>query len=411
MLFNFSLEDSLHYFLKRESTQFFLSIAIRYLAMGMVGIFEPIYLYIHFNNSIAYVLFFWSAYSGIFALGCVFGGKIMAKLGLKRTMLLSHFFYFAYFICLFFIEAGFWIIGLAVFIRSIGAILFWPAFHTDFIRFTKGEKRARHVSKMSVVSLVAGIISPIIGGLILAGLGYMTLFTVVLVTLLASSFPLFLSKERFEIYTDDYKKAWQRILKNRDTTFALFSLGVEAGTDFIIWPLFIFILGINYEVMGGISTVSFLIAALFALYMGRITSKRNKAKLLNIGSILLSIAWLLKILVRNTISAFLGQNFYRICKTYALIPFRTTLYDKAAAKKAEADEFIIYREMAIHISRFFYFFVLGLLFLFFLNKGIEELNMLRATFILAMIGALGFSFLSKPRPFSFNKIIKIKLNK
>jgi len=399
MFGDFAIEDLFDYFLKRESTQFFVSIAIRSLAMGMVAIFEPIYLYIYFGNSIAHVLFFWAAFSGIFALIVVLGGRAMEKFGLKRVMLFSNFFYFAFYICLFFINASFIMLPPAIIMGAFGSALFWPAFHTDFIRFTQGEHRALGVSKMSVVSLCAGIISPVVGGLILASLGYAGLFTVVLVTLFASSFPLFLSKERHEVYTDSYKKAWSRIRKNKDVSFALGSLSIEAGIDFFIWPIFLFTLGITYREIGSISTVALLFAACFAWYIGRLTNRGNKNILLNIGSVLLAIACVVEFFIKDVISTLLAQNPYRISKTSALIPFRTILYNKAAAKKSQADEYIIYREIIMHITRFFFFMILGTIFLFFPMP-------IRYVFFISAIAALGYSFLAKPRLFSISKLFK-----
>lgn len=401
MLVGIAIEDLFNYLLKRESTQFFVSMAIRSLAVGMVGIFEPVYLYIYFGHSISYTLFFWGIYSGVFALSVVLGGKAMEKFGLKRAMLLSNFFYFAYYICLFFIQASFWMIPLAILVRAIGASLFWPAFHTDFIRFTKGEHRAKGVSSMSIISLLAGILSPIIGGFVLAGLGYASLFVVVLITLFVSTFPLFLSKERYEVYTDTYEGAWSRIRKNKDMSFALGCLSIEAGTDFIIWPIFIISLGVTYEELGGICTFALFIAAFFAWYVGRISTRRNKRTLLNIGSVLLSISCAAEFFIKDAVSAFLAQNFYRVSKTTALIPFRTILYDRAAAKKDNADEFIIYREIVIHSSRALFFIFLGIIFFFVAIP-------LKYVFFLAALAALGYSFLAKPRLFSFNRIIKIK---
>ena len=393
MFLEFSFEDISNYFLKTESSQFFVSVAIRYLALGMVAIFEPIYLYLYFGRSISHVLLFWAAFSGIFALTVVFGGRIMAKIGLKKTMLLSNFFFFGYYICLFFIEDFFLLAPMAIILRAIGATLFWPAFHTDFIRFSKAGRRAEHVGKMSAVCLTAGILGPIIGGFILAGLGYATLFTVVLVTLFVSTFPLFLSKERHENYSDSYKQAWKRIWKNKDESLALASLGIESGIDSFIWPIFIFVLGISYKEMGGISTFALFVSALFAFFMGKITAKKNRFKLLNIGSSLLAFSWVIKCFVMNTMSAFLAQNFYRISKTIALIPFRTILYDKAASRKEYADEFIVYREIIINISRFFFLMFLAGVFFF--------VNQINLSFIIAVIASAGFSFLAKPRLFSF----------
>jgi len=400
MLGDFAIEDLFSYLLKRESTQFFVSMAIRTLAMGMVSIFEPVYLYIFFGRSLAHVLFFWAAYSGIFAIFVVLGGRSMERFGLKKTMLLSNFFFFAFYICLFFADVSIVMLPLAILARAFGAALFWPAFHTDFIRFTKGENRAKGVSKMSVVSMSAGIISPVVGGLILAGLGYPGLFTVVLVTLFASSFPLFLSKERYEVYTDSYKQAWARIRKNKDMSFALGSLSIEAGIDFFIWPVFLFTLGISYRQLGSISTFALFVATFFAWYMGKLATQKDKNLLLNIGSVMLAIACFLQVFVRDVISAFLAQNLYRISKTFALIPFRTILYNKAASKKTQADEYIIYREIIIHIIRFFCFMILGTIFLIFPAIRIKYI------FIISAIAALGYSFLAKPRLFSVDKLFR-----
>jgi len=130
--------------------------------------------------------------------------------------------------------------------------------------------------------------------------------------------------------------------------------------------------------------------------MGKAASGKEKPRLLNMGSVFLSVAWAIKYFVVSAFSAFLAQSIYRIAKTAVLIPFRTILYNKAADKKAEADEFIIYREIILHISRFFFFVLLAGVFLIY-----PKINM---SFIIAAVAAIGFSFLAKPRLFSFKKL-------
>jgi len=95
MPYRFSPEILLQYFLKRESTQFFVSVAIRYLALGMVGIYEPIFIYLYFNRSLPLTLLFWAGVYGLFGLLVVLGGKTMARIGLKHAMLISHFSFLA----------------------------------------------------------------------------------------------------------------------------------------------------------------------------------------------------------------------------------------------------------------------------------------------------------------------------
>jgi hypothetical protein len=143
MPFSFAPTHFLHYLLKREVTQFFTSMAIRYLALGMVVIFEPIYLYFYFDKSLSLTLLFFAAIYGLFALTVVYGGKIMAKIGLKHTILLSHFFFVGYFFCLLFLYQSFWLIVLAIILKMVGMLLFWPAFHIDFMRFSDIGYRGR----------------------------------------------------------------------------------------------------------------------------------------------------------------------------------------------------------------------------------------------------------------------------
>lgn len=383
----------LHYLLKREATQFFTSIAIRYLAIGMILIFEPIYIYFYFGKSLSLALLFFGIIHGLYGVLVVYGGKIMAKIGLKHSMLFSNFFFFGYYICLFFLPQSFILIPFAIILKAFGMTFFWPAFHTDFARFSEKDHRGMEVGKMNIAILAPVIISPIIGGWVLTVFNYPVLFVLVILVLLASAIPLFLSREVHEIYTDSYEKAWSRIFKkeNRNTSLAFAFNGMEVAMNFYLWPLFMAILAIQYSVMGWITSISLMFSALFILYIGKITDSGNRFKLLNIGSFLTSIAWIIKYFVVTPFGVFLSHILYGICRSAAGIPFQTILYDKAALKGAEADEFIIYREIILNISRFFLFIALAIFFFF-----IPKINL---AFLLAAVFSLGFMLLGSPPKF------------
>jgi MFS family permease len=387
----------LHYFLKREPSQFFTSIAIRSLALGMILIFEPIYLYLYFGKSLSLTLLFFGAAYGLYGLLAVYGGKIMAKIGLCRIILISHFFFFGYYLSLFFIQSFFLLAPLAIILRAVGMMFFWPAFHTDFVRFSEKERQGETVGKMNIVYSAPTIFSPIIGGAVLNLGGYSSLFIAVLVVLLASAIPLFLSKETQTIYTDSYQKAWSRIFKkeNRKTNFAFIADSLEYTIDCYLWPLFMFVLSIGYATMGGITTFALAAAAFFTFYMGKMSDTVERPWFLNVGSIWTSISWLIKYFVITPFDAFLAQTLYRISRTSASIPFQAIFYEKAALKGAEADEFIIYREILTNISRCFLFLILAGLFFF-----VAKINI---AFIIAAVLSLGFMFLGKPPKLNLSK--------
>ena len=387
----------LSHFLKKEANQFFLSISIRSLAFGMILIFEPIYLYYYFDKSLPLTLLFFGLIHGLYGILSVFGGKIMSKIGFDWAMLISHFFFFGYYFLLSFINFSVFFVPLAIIVKPIAMALFWPSYHTNFTRFSKRDQRGVEVGKKNIAVLIPAILGPILGGLILANFGYPILFSSLLVVLLISAIPLFFHREKLEVYTDVYQKAWQRIFKkeNRKSSLAFASSSIEAGINAYLWPLFMAVLAISYISMGGIISFSIFVSVLFTLYMGRISDTINRAKLLNIGALLTSISWVIKYFAVTPFSAFLAQAFYRLCRASADIPFQTFFYEKAALKGSEADEFIISREIIVNISRFFALIFLAGIFLIF-----PEINL---AFILAAVISFGFVFLGKPPKLQINK--------
>lgn len=395
MFFHFFPIHFFRHLLKTEASQFFTSIAIRNLALGMILIFEPIYLYLYFGKSLSLTVLFFAAVFGLYGLLVVFGARIMAKTGLRKSMLISHFFFFSYYLCLFFFNQFFLLTALAIILKAVGMILFWPAFHIDFALFSKKEHRGRQVGKLSIAGSIPIIISPILGGWILTMFGYPGLFTTVLIVLFASAIPLFLSKKKRVIYTDSFIEAWQRVFKkeNRQTSLAFISSALEGAINCYLWPLFMFILAISYAAMGGITSFALVASLIFTLYMGKISDTKERNWVLNIGAVWTSIAWIIKYFVTTSFDAFLAHTLYRICRTSSGIPFQTIFYEKTAQRGHEADEFIIYYEIVINISKFFFLAGLAGIFLIFPYVNIA--------FLIAAVLSLGFMFLGKLPKFKF----------
>jgi len=391
MSFYFPSVHFLQYFLKREATQFFLSVAIRKLALGMILIFEPIYIFLFFQKNLPLTLLFFAGTYGIYGILVVFFGKILNKIGLKHAILISHFFYFGYYLSLYFLPQYWYLIIISLILRSLGMSFFWPAFHIDFCRFSEKTHQGKEVGKLNLVSVIPGIFAPAIGGWILERFNYAVLFTVVLIVLFTSTLPMFLSKEIHIIYSDSFKKAWERIFdkKNKRLNIAFLSVGVEWGINIILWPLFMLVLGIKYGTMGWIITFSLGMVALFGLYLGSVSDRlKKRVQLLNIGTVLTSISWILKYFVTGPFTALLSHTLYRICRVTARIPYHTFFYEKASLKGEDMEEFIIYREIVHNISRSFSLIFLSIFFYF-----VPKINI---AFLVASFFSLGFMFLGIP---------------
>lgn len=390
-----------HYFdylLKRDVTKFYIAMSIRNLALGMVVLFEPIYIYLYFDKFLPFTLIFFALIYGGYGLLAPFGGRIMAKIGLTKSILASLFFYFAYFLCLFLFPVSFWFVPLSIIIIIFGLLLFWPAFHTDFARFSSGGSRGGDVGKLNVVRLLPMIISPILGGWILVLFGYPILFAMVLVVLLASIIPLLYSKENHEKYTDSYKGAWKRAWKRQNiaTSIAFATNGLEIIIYALFWPLFLFSLAITFESMGAMASFALIISSLFMLYIGRVSDTTERPWLLNVGALWTSISWIIKYFVATTFDAFLAHTLYRLSRSAAAVPFQTFFYEKASSKKEEADEFIVNREIIVNVTRFVFLMLVALVFWVFPFIPINGI------FFGAAILSLGFMFAGKMPRFSLN---------
>jgi MFS family permease len=390
-------QQYLHYLLNRDVTKLYMAILIRNLALGMVSLFEAIYIFLYFQESLPGTLFYYALIFGLYGVMAPLGGAFMAKFGIKRSILFSYVFYISFYILLFFIDASWVFMVLSVLAGSFAMLFFWPAFHTDFVRFSSSKQRGQESGRVNVAMLFPTIIAPVLGGVIVSVFGFPVLFLVVGVVLFASAIPLFYSKEHVEVYVDSYSGAWKRVWqrKNLKLSIGLFSQGVEFSVNFLIWPLFLFTISIGYSEIGGIASFALVASTLFMLYAGRLSDTVERSWLLNMGAVWTATAWILKYFVMTPFSALLAQAIYLVSRAAARVPFWTYFYEKAAEKGEEADEFIIYHEIVVNCGIGLVFAALAGIFLLVVSMPLQ------VTFLMAGILALGISFVGSPPRIKF----------
>lgn len=368
----------------KELTELYVSHTLRRFVLAMICIFEPVYLFLYFDRSFSKTLLFFAGIAGLYGLFVPFGAKIMVGLGLKKAMLWSIPFIFLYYLVLWQIELFFLFPLLAIALKFIYSLFYWPAYHTDLARFSKREIRGEQVGASTVIYNLASVAGPFIGGLVLYKLGFPVLFVVVLILLLVSAVPLFFSREVHEVYTDSYKKAFKEIFNNKES-IAFGAFGFSAGVDMFVWPIFMFILAINYESMGLIVSGALALSLIFTLYIGKAVDRLSRKRMLKIGSILTAFAWFFKTFVRTSLDAFLAHTIYRFAFVACGVPFRAIMYDEASRDKRIMDRFIVFREMSHNLGRAAIFIILAIIFFYIPVSRIYFIFPLAAIFTLFFI--------------------------
>lgn len=360
------------YTLNRELTQLYASIALRNFTLGLIAIFVPIYIFLYFSADISKTLLFFGTVAVFHGALSPLAGKIITKIGIKHSMLVSVPFIFLYYLGLWKIEALGDLFFILIPILVIHNLLYWPAFHVDFSRFSDQKSRGKQLSYRHLVAALSASVAPLAGGIILTKFGYPALFAIVLVLLFVSIFPLFFSKETRENYTDSFEKAYREVFqkKYRSKAVALFAEGAEGVVHIIIWPIFLYILAISYSSMGAISSVALFAGLLFALYMGRLIDKMGHGRFLALGSWLNALTWPVKMFVRTPFDAFLVHTLHEFTRLSVQMPLSTLFYDWTARDDVSRDRFVIFREMIHNIGGGILMFLLAGVFLAYDNIAI-----------------------------------------
>jgi len=359
---HYDIHRVFHFLKNRELNELYASIAIRSFAISLIGIFIPIYLYqIGYSFSL---IFFFFALAALFKLFIFPSAKISYKIGLKHSMLLSMPFLIIFFVLMFSLERFNWSIWFVTIFLGIHTALFWFSYHTDFSKFSIKKSRGKQVGTAKIVVALASVLGPVAGGLILAFFGFKVLFILVSFLLIASTFPLFLSKEVHEPLKFSLRGFFRKQkIKN---VLAYMGNGIESRIGTIIWPLFvfIFIFGEKYVSLGALSSVALTFSVLSTFIISKF-SDLNLKNLIKGGAIFNSVVWFAKSFVVTPVQVFISDAFYGISATSMYISFDALTYNKA--NKINRANIIIQREVYISLGGALFLFVLA----FFTDQIIE----------------------------------------
>jgi len=389
------------YFIHRKVDEIYYSVGLRKFGVQLIGLYEPIFLYLFFDNSVSKTLFFFAFIVLFHALLAPLGGRMMARFGVKHNMLASIPFLMSYYLLLYFSSEVFWLIYLAPIAAILARILFFPAYHTDFAKLSEKKKRGKQVGIMSIITTLSAVVGPLIGAFVLTKYGFPTLFIIVSVIFLFSALPLILTYEIKPRYRDSYKKAWQTVLskKWRKKTLSLAFYGMDWGVSLNYWPLFLFILAISYKDLGLISAISLAFSLLTTIFVSRLSDKFSKMSLYRSGCYLASIGNFMKAFVKTILGATITQIFFHIGDTLDTNPLIAYIYDQTQKEKLNVGRYIIFREIAQNIGTGLIYLIGGIVFLF-----IEQSN-IRYFFILAAVCLLIAGRLSHAFEKQFHKNI------
>jgi len=354
----------LHFLRNRELNELYVSIAARYLALSMIGVFVPIYL-LDLGYSLPSVMIFYAILYGTHAVFTIPAGKIACRFGFKHSILFSLPLLVSFYVLLYALHHyQFPIYAIAV-IYGINMALFWMGYHSDFSKCSSRECRGKQVGTAQAAATAFNVIGPVTGGIILTFVGFDVLFIIVSVMLLASAIPLFLSKDIHEPVKFSIRGVF-RDNRIRDVP-AYFGKGIEHATGIIIWPIFIFFFVLNsYTSLGFVFSLSIFFSLVFAFVVGKF-SDINRRLVLRLGSLFNALVWVFRAFARTPLLVYIADSLYGMSQTTIIVSFNALNYDKAKDGQNNIIRTIMFREMTIGASASILFIALFFFSDYFIN--------------------------------------------
>lgn len=340
------------YFARRargEVRELFLNAAILDLAIAMILLFEPIYLYQQGLDMRGIVLFYVGVYVLYFAL-MPFGGKFVKRFGFEHSMILGSVFLILYYLCFALIAKSLFFLAPAAVLYAFQKTFYWPGFHADFAKYGQDFEQGREIGNIAAINSLVFIAGPLLGGAVMHFFNFTALFIIVAVLIALSNAPLLLTPERFEPSEFSYKGAYARLFRkdNRRRLLAYIGFG-EEFVAIALWPVFLYTVLRNTLNTGAVIALSTLITTIIVLYIGKVADRTGKRPLLRLTTVVYALSWFVRVLVRAPFGALLVDTFSRVGKNSLSVPLVAITYEDARERGVVKN--VIFFEMALVVGK------------------------------------------------------------
>lgn len=323
------IKSFLPHHMKRQVKELFIATTMVNLALAMVQIFEPIYLY-SIGYTLQDIMFFYLITYVLYIIIIPLGGKFAKLKGYELGIFIGSALFIAYYVGLFFIDQIPWLFYVVPVILAFQKAFYWPAYHADFASFADDTEEGKQISSMTIAASLVFILGPALAGFIIANWGYGALFTFASILFLTSNIPTMITKEKFEPHDFSYRGAFKRLFskENRKDFLAYTGFGEELIV-LVVWPVYISIIIASAFDLGLVIALATFITTALTLYIGRLSDTANKRKILGIGSAFYSLAWFLRIFINSTLGVFFVDTMSRLGKNTIAVPLTAITYEKA----------------------------------------------------------------------------------
>jgi MFS family permease len=334
---------------ERKALRFvFIIHSLEGLASALIGIFIPIY-FLSLGFSLVQVFLYMIVYSFGVLIFFILAGALSARIGLRTLLFLRLPFLILFLGLLYFFKSFPVSIYLIAIIASIHITLYWFPMNVLFAKKADAINLGSDVGKLFAFPKVAGIFAPILGAIIVNFFGFSALFLIGIIIYLFMTIPIiyitnfkptieFHPKKIIHFFQKYPKLFWVTVVEN-----------IREEMEEIIILVFLYVLFHNILTIGLVSGLLQVGSVLFALFIGNLTDKKDRKKILKIGALIGIFIWTIRFFVNSEILFYILSISAGFFSILILIPFN--FFTTKITKENNIDEFVIYCEIPILLGR------------------------------------------------------------
>lgn len=274
------------------------------LGDALVGLFVPIFLYRNgYSLTDIFIFIFWWQ---VFAMPLTYlAMRLLHRIGAYRAMAVGNFARIIVFGLLFTLLSAQWPLILISLVQAFNRSFYWCGLHASFIQGEHHKKEGMDVSFLNAASQMAGVLAPVVGGLVAEQWNINILYGVAMGLLVAAVVPLVLRRDRhayapLDVRAVPYRQVFSDIAANAAN-------GTRNFVDGILWPLLIFFLLPTYVAVGGLASLSVLSTLLISLYVGKREERKGEKHYIKTGVTINNLTNLFR-LTANSAGHIIGIN-------------------------------------------------------------------------------------------------------
>lgn len=307
-----------------EIKLFYLSFSIFQFANSIVQIFIPLYLY-NKGFSLYSILIFFAVTQVGRLIFLPIAAWLSSSYGAKRIMSISFIFSIFYYIFLGKVEGISYVFYFSAFLFGAVQALQWLPFLVHLSKISPNEDKGKIYSKLNIYTTIGNALGPLLGGYIISSYGFKSVFYVVIALIVPAIYFLLITPEvskmrKIKFSLISVKKIYPDMIAN-----GAFNFQTYLGN--IIWPIFIFVVLPQYNTIGFIQTASLFMSLVTLHFIGKLTDRSRRKKVLLWGSAINSLTSLFRIFANSFFSVFIINSASIFTGTLQAIPWNVKLQE------------------------------------------------------------------------------------